>query len=95
MPRPHDAFLTTDAFQLALDANGIVDLSFGPTRVAMTVDSAYDLQYRLAAFLAHLELRDSPPGYSCTDRPEDSHFSGPLAEPANLADYRAVRKLDS
>lgn len=66
-----DAFHSSGAFDFQVNAQGIVQLSFGPTHICMTLDSAYELQYSLAAFLAELELHDFPeeptPGVSLTD----------------------------
>ena len=60
MVKVQDAFMTTDAFNFQVNEDGIVQISFGPTHVCMSLDSAFDLQYRLAAFLAHVELAEYP-----------------------------------
>ncbi len=59
MIRIHDAFLDTEDFDFQINRQGIVQLSFGPTHVCMNLDSAYDLQYQLASFLAHLETKEN------------------------------------
>ena len=60
MVHVRDAFLDTEDFDFQINSQGVVQLSFGPTHVCMTLDSAYDMQYRLAAFLAHLEVGEYP-----------------------------------
>jgi hypothetical protein len=58
MLHAHDAFLTPDAFDFQMSEGGTVQVSFGPTHICMNLDSAYELQYRLASFLAQIELED-------------------------------------
>jgi hypothetical protein len=58
MFQAHDAFLTPDAFDFRISDAGAVQVSFGPTHICMNLDSAYELQYRLASFLAQIELED-------------------------------------
>ena len=60
MIRIQDAYLSTEDFDFQINKKGIVQLSFGPTHICMTLDSAHALQYRLAEFLAHQELIDYP-----------------------------------
>lgn len=47
-------------FHLQSPAKDIVNLSFGPTTVSMTLDTALDFQYQLAAFLAKIEMNQLP-----------------------------------
>jgi hypothetical protein len=61
MSRAKNVYLTTDAFSFGLGDDSVVRMSFGPTQINLSVDAAMDLQYRLAAFLAHLELTEYPP----------------------------------
>lgn len=58
MIQAKDAFLDGDEFVFQKHENGVVQLSFGATHICLSLDSAYDLQYSLAAFLAQLELKD-------------------------------------
>jgi hypothetical protein len=53
-----DPFLSIEEFKLQVDSAGIVQLGLGPAQVSMTLDSAYNLQYCLAEFLAELELKE-------------------------------------
>lgn len=60
MIRIRDAFLKDDDFHFQVNHQGVVQLSFGPTHICMNLDSAYGLQYRLASFLANIELNEYP-----------------------------------
>lgn len=40
--------------------NDTIVMSYGALQVSLSVDSAYDMQYMLAAFLAKLELQEYP-----------------------------------
>lgn len=49
---PHESFDVRSA------DGETVQISFGSSQLRMDLDSAYDLQYRLAEFLAGIELAD-------------------------------------
>jgi hypothetical protein len=51
-------FLDTDQFELEMSTNGIVQISMGPAQINISLDSAYELQYSLAEFLARIELSE-------------------------------------
>lgn len=55
-----EAFMTTESFRFEMPAKDLVNFSFGATQVTMSLDATYDLQYRLASFLAQIELMDYP-----------------------------------
>ena len=61
------ALQDAESFNLRLESEEIVQLSFGATQIAMTLDAAYDLQYRLAGFLAGQDLADYPTEESAED----------------------------
>jgi hypothetical protein len=93
MIQVQDAHLTTDAFQLKLLSDGIVQLSFGPTHICMTFDAAYDLQFRLAGFLASSELGEFPPDDEIAEDPRLLESKKNLLHLANFARQKP-KKLD-
>ena len=92
MVQVKDAFLSTDNFNFEFDQKGIVQLSFGPTHVCMTLDSALDLQYRLAAFLSHLEMKD----YDESEIDDDHlHLEESKNAMMNLCGHHTKKKFDA
>lgn len=55
-----DVFLGSQEFDFEMRQDGLVEVSSSQMRLSMTLPSAYDFQYRLAAFLADLELQEYP-----------------------------------
>lgn len=78
----HDAFMTTDGFRFSMPTKDLVTFSFGATQVTMSLDASYDLQFRLASFLAQLELKD----YAVEHRSVDDS----LPEDERTAECRAA-----
>jgi len=91
MIKIRDAYLNTEDYDFQINRQGIVQLSFGPTHVCMSLDSAYDLQYRLAAFLAYLELKEYPPERD----DEDQGVMEGRQTLESLASYRKSKRLDA
>lgn len=48
--------LNSDNVQIKMNPAGIVEVLFGPLQINIDLDTAYDLQFELATFLAKLEL---------------------------------------
>lgn len=93
MLRAQDAFLDGESFQFRLDPSGIVQLSFGPAHVAMTLDSAYELQQRLAGFLAQQELPDYEE--TSADPINDERIQESKACVEFLAGFHRTRRFDA
>jgi hypothetical protein len=53
--RHRGTYTTTEEIFFDLLEGDLVRLSCGPVSMHFTMNAAYDLQYRLAGFLAHLE----------------------------------------
>ena len=60
MTKASSAFFNSKDIGFKIIQDGIVQVSLGSTHVCMTLDSAFDLQYHLASFLADLELMEYP-----------------------------------
>lgn len=89
MQQIRNIHLTTDAFELQVDRDDVVQLSFGATKVSMTKKAALDFQYRLAAFIAYLDLAKFPyPEINSAKEREDSKNILKF-----LASYRSMAKL--
>jgi hypothetical protein len=91
MIKIQDAYMNADSFNFDMNQDGVVQLSFGPTHVCMTLDAAFDLQYQLVAFLSEIELDDYPNEEICEDL--DLTESRKLLE--ELSSVRKLRRLDT
>lgn len=60
MAENKNSFLNSEEFTLNLTEEERVELSFGPAQLTMNLDEVYELQYKIAAFLAKLELEYYP-----------------------------------
>lgn len=93
MKKSLTAWNNTESFELNRMNDGSVEIEFGPTTIRLSMDAAYDLQYRLAAFLAHQELGE----YPAEHRLEDFSMTESRESLAHLAQVnpRQPRRLDS
>jgi len=91
MIQPQDAFIDTEDFHFQLNHQEVMQLSFGPTRISMSLDSAYELQYQLAAFLADFELGD----YVSEKIQKNPHFAESQEALRHLSSQKQLRRLDS
>ncbi len=73
--------------------DGSVELTFGPTSIRLSMDAAYDLQYRLAGYLAKQELKE----YPAENRLEDFSMTESRESLMHLSQTRTrqPRRLDS
>ena len=80
--------LDDSTFDFEMNRDGIVQVEFGPTRVRLELDAAYELQYRLAEFLASVE-------HGAYDHLSDAELGSlPSALPEHpFADERAIGSL--
>jgi len=88
------AWRNTENFELKRLNDGSVEITFGPTTIRLTMDAAYDLQFRLAGFLAHQELEE----YPVENRHEDFSMTESRETLLHLAQTRRARqprRLDS
>jgi hypothetical protein len=86
-----DAYMNADNFNFEMNQDGVVQLSFGPTHVCMSLDAAFDLQYQLAAFLSDIELDDYPNEEEC----EDLNLTESRKLLEGLSLIRKPRRLDA
>lgn len=91
MVRIQNTVIDTEDFYLQLDHQGVMQLSVGPMRVSMSLDSAYGLQYQLAEFLADLELED----YSSDPVQKDSSFSESQEVLKHFSSHKRQGRLDA
>ncbi len=60
MIKAREVVLNSSNFGFKINQEGMIQISLGPAHVSMSLDSIYDLQYELAAFLAQVELEEYP-----------------------------------
>ncbi len=91
MIKVRDAISNSNHFDIQINSNGTVQLSFGPAHICMTLDSTYELQYQLAEVLAGLELQEYP-----TERDDEMQglFEGRQTLEA-LASHTKTKRGDS
>ncbi len=67
METSNPSVLSGDPFSFDIAPEGVVRIAFGASKVDVTLEAAYELQYRLAVFLAAIEAGEyDEPGPICT-----------------------------
>ncbi|MBL7716661.1 MAG: hypothetical protein JNL01_14450 [Bdellovibrionales bacterium] len=59
MIRTKHLFMNGDGFDIEMNPNGVVQVSFGATHVCMNLEAAMDLRHLLAKFLTEIEVNEA------------------------------------
>ncbi|MEO5970128.1 MAG: hypothetical protein ABIQ95_09390 [Bdellovibrionia bacterium] len=91
MSKNRDTFFNTEDLNFQMNYEGLVEMSAGLTHLNMSLDFAYELQFKLATFLANLELKEQEEGEIRKDVP----FFESQSLLHHLSSHNELRRLDS